>query len=333
MLRTVLVVVLSLAAVRGQTCAYNWGSEPLQLSGNTARLLYGGGNVSRSHVLVPAVVFQNVPLRITDLSVSTTPGYRRLRFDRLTIRMGHTTVTQLSPVFAANLTSPLQDVLVATDHVHFEGFGPEWIPVGLQSPFQFLPGSGNLLIEVVTEGGQVLDQASNQDPGAGMLGGMVLASGTTLPTQASPAGPVPRLRFCADRAETLLFGQSCNGSANSTPLLGVTGRPTPGNAATVWLSDAPANAFAACAYGFATTPPFPVLLTALGAPGCRQYFPISHADFAGANGVGVASRTVAVPNSPAVVGAIVYAQWYVLDPPANALGITASNYARLLVGL
>jgi hypothetical protein len=35
---------------------------------------------------------------------------------------------------------------------------------------------------------------------------------------------------------------------------------------------------------------------------------------------------------PATAGASVYAQYFVLDPPANALGITASNYVRLMAG-
>ncbi|MFY9342921.1 MAG: hypothetical protein WAT39_10555 [Planctomycetota bacterium] len=326
------VLLLIAASPRAQTCAYNWGTEPLGPGGNTATLLSSIDIVYRSHVLVPAAVFQNVPLVITDLSVAVAGGYRRLKYTRLTIRMGHTTVNQLATTFAPNITSPLQDVLVANEHVFFEGFGPAWIPVGLQTPFQFLPGSGNLLIEVVTEGGLVLDQATYQSPAGALMGGQVYGVGTTLPIDGNPT-TAPRLRFCTDRAEAILSGETCNGSAGSTPLLGVTGRPAIGSTTTLWLSDAPANAPAACAWGFATTPPFPLLLTTVGAPGCQQYFTVAVADLVAANPVGVGQRTLAVPNTPSLVGAIAYAQYYVLDPPANALGVTASNYARLLVGL
>lgn len=51
-----------------------------------------------------------------------------------------------------------------------------------------------------------------------------------------------------------------------------------------------------------------------------------------ADALGIGQRTVAIPNVPATAGASVYAQYFVLDPPANALGITASNYVRLMAG-
>jgi hypothetical protein len=41
---------------------------------------------------------------------------------------------------------------------------------------------------------------------------------------------------------------------------------------------------------------------------------------------------VPIPTAPTTIGAVAYAQYFVLDPPANALDLTASNYARLLVG-
>jgi hypothetical protein len=278
-------------------------------------------------------VFQNVPARITDVAVGARSGWRTYAFGELTIRMGHTTANQLSASFAQNITSPLQDVLVAHDHVWTEGPGPAWVPLGLQAPFQFLPGSGNLLIELIQRDISVLEQVAYNYLGTANVGTVVAGYGSSIPAQASSQGDAPRLRFCIDRAEVLLHGETCNGSGSSTPLLGVTGRPTPGATPTIWLSDAPPNAIAACAYGFDTRPPFPVDLTPLGAPGCRQYLAPAFADVVLANGLGIGQNTIAVPGAPATIGAILYTQYFVLDPPANALGLTASNYARLLVGL
>lgn len=327
-------LVLASAAM-AQNCLYNWGSDPT-IPGNTSGLLSppGQGQVSRQHLLVPAFVFQNVPTRITDLAYAIGSGYRRLRFDELTIRMGHTSMTQLSTTFATNITSPLQTVMSVRDHVCFVGVGPAWAPIGLQSSFLFMPGSGNLLIEVVATGGAVLEGYTPQGASNSLIGGRVNGLDITLPTLGSVApGDVPRLQLCTDRAETLLFGESCAGSGTSTPLLGVSGKPSPGASPTVWLSDAPPNAPAACAFGFDTAPPFPLLLTSLGAPGCRQYFPVAFADFVLADGVGIGQRTVLIPNAASTIGSVAYAQYFVLDPPANALDLTASNYARLLVGL
>lgn len=315
-----------------QNCLYNWGSDPT-IPGNTGGLLgpVGPGQVRRQQVLVPAIVFQNVPTRITDLAYVIGGGYRLMRFDELTIRMGHTSVAQLSTNFAQNVTSPLQTVMSVRDHVWFEGVGPAWTPIGLQSSFQFLPGSGNLLIEVIVHGGAVLDYLSYQGSSNSLLGSYVQGIDVTVPTIGG-SSPAPRLRLCTDRAEAILFGESCAGSGTSTPLLGVSGRPALGQSPTIWLSDAPPNAPAACAFGFDTAPPFPVLLTNLGAPGCRQYFAVAFADFVLADNVGVGQRTVTIPGAPSTIGAIVYAQYYVLDPQANALGLTASTYARLLAG-
>lgn len=319
-----------------QTCIYSSGAEPVNPGGVDAPLIqpWGVGQIERTHLLFPAGMFQNVPVTITDFSVAVRAGWRKFRCTELTIRMGHTTVSQLGAVYAQNITSPLQDVLVVRDHVWTQGIGPGWVAVGLQQSFQFLPGSGNLLIEIVARDTTLLEQFQNQWLDACSIGtriGTYLAN-LPLDCNCSPS-PAPRLRFCVDRAETLVLGQTCAGSGTSTPLLGVSGRPTPGAAPTIWLSDAPANAIAACAYGFDTRPPYPVNLTSLGAPGCRQYFPVAFADVVLANAIGVGQRTIVVPSAPATIGAILYTQYYVLDPPANALDLTTSNYARLLVGL
>ena len=338
MLRSPLGLLAGLVLFHGhssaQTCLYTWGSDPGG-AGSGAALLdpAGVGNVIRRQLLVPAVVFQNVPTGIAELSVVTAPaGYRRLRFDELTIRMGHTNATQLSTTFAQNVTSPLQTVLSVRDHVWFEGFGPAWVPVGLQTPFLFLPGSGNLLIEVVVLGGETLESLVYQSNTAAQIGSFVTATGQTVPTAGVTSSP-PRLRLCVDRAESLLLGESCQGSGTSTPLLGVSGRPVLGSTPTIWLSDAPPNAIAACAFGFNNAPLYPINLTPLGAPGCREYFAIAFTDLVLANPLGVAQKAVPIPNSPSAMGFAFYAQYYVLDPPANALDLTASNYARLLCGL
>ena len=326
-------LVTSLHAIAAaQNCLYNWGSDPTP-PGSGAPLLspLGPGQFRRTQVLVPAFVFQNVPERITDFAYVIGTGWRHLHFEELTIKMGHTTMNTLSNNFAANVTSPLQTVMSVRDHVWFEGVGPAWTSVGLQNSFQFLPGSGNLLIDVTIWGGDVLAYASSGYPSSSLIGSAVAGNDVTPPTSGG-GFPVPRLRLCTDRAESILFGQSCQGSGTSTPLLGVSGPPALGASPTIWLSDAPPNALAACAFGFDTAPPFPLLLTSLGAPGCRQYFPVVFADFVLANNLGIGQRTVLIPSAPTMVGAILYAQYFVLDPPANALDLTASNYARLLAG-
>lgn len=323
-----------------QTCFYNWSSDPTGGLGGFSDIFSFTASapfnqpVQRHHLLVPAVVFQNVPARITELSIGVRQGMRSIRFDELTIRMSQTSVVSVDYLFANNITAPMQEVLSLRDHVWQQGFGPDFVPFGLQQPFQFVPGQGNLLIEVVLRAKTLLADFSFGAGGSSPLGGWTIGGGTILPTMATSGGNVPQLRFCIDRAEAALLGQSCQGSASSTPLLGITGRPTPGAFPTLWLSDVAANAIAACAFGFGTTAaPFPIDLTPLGATGCRQYFAPGFADLVVASAVGIGQDQILIPTAPSVIGSIVHAQYYVLDPAANALGITSSNYGRLLVGL
>jgi hypothetical protein len=323
------------AVALAQTCVVNSGNDPGSPGAANAYSPLAPANPGtfrRSQILVPAVAFENVPTRITELSYFLGNGWRQVHLEELTIKMGHTSVATLSEFAAANITSPLQTVMAVRDHVYFEGGGPGWSAVGLQTPFQYLPGSGNLLIEVVAKGGTVLTSVVPMSHWVVPYGSMVTAQSSTAPSILNFSAPPPRLRLCTDRAESILFGQTCQGSGSSTPLLGTSGRPTLGASTTLWLSDVPANAIAACAFGFDNAPPFPLLLTSFGAPGCRQYFPVAFAELLLADSLGIGTRTVAIPNVPATAGASVYAQYFVLDPPANALGITASNYVRLMAG-
>jgi hypothetical protein len=338
-----IVFAVALAALAGagnaQNCIYTMGPDPFGSPATPTqsdRLFRTsvGQNHYRAQILLPSTLFQNVPVRITDIAVGARSGWLTYSCPELRIRIGYSNASQFGTTFAQNVTGPLQDVLVANQHVWTEGPGPAWVPLGLQTPFDVLPGNGDLLIDITLRDAAVIDNWGYDGIGTGSVGLFVYGFGSTPPTQAtSGVGTAPRLRLCVDHAEATLQGRSCNGSGGSTPLLGVTGRPTPGATPTIWLSDAPPNAIAACAYGFDTRPPFPVDLTPLGAPGCRQYFAPVFADVVLANNLGIGQRTILIPSAASTIGAIVYAQYFVLDPPANALDLTSSNYARLLVGL
>lgn len=334
----VLLLALSCGVLHAQDCVYTAQQGVPSTAASSTLATTSNGYKRRQQVLVPSYLFENVPTLITDFAHSIGQTYSRKRFDRLTIRFGHTSVTTLSTTFANNITGPMQTVLLAENHVHTEaltGPAPGWVPVGMQQPFLFLPGSGNLLIDVLIENGTSLASASSGGQGgySSIHGDTIVSNDLpTVPTTGNQAGR-PGLRFCVDRAEKLLFGESCAGSGGSTPLLGLGSRPILGTSVTIWLSDAPPNAMAACAFGFETRPPFPIDLTSQGAPGCRQYFQEGALVFLTANPLGIGQLALPIPSSPSVVGAVVYTQYYVLDPTGNALGITSSNYGSLLVGL
>lgn len=335
--KLVFLLLFVLVAVRApaQQCLYTSDPSPTSLTQGSIFPYADFGSQGRAQVLVPAFLFENVPTLITDFSYFIGPLYNRTRYGRITIRIGQTSVSDLSTTFASNITGPMQTVLLLENHVITRGPWSGWYPVGMQQPFTFLPGSGNLLIDVLTESSLQLESTpSNLSIAYQSLYGRCMKSDSgaiTLPLTGSSATN-PALRFCTDRAERQLIGESCAGSGSSTPLLGLGSRPIVGTSTSIWLSDAPANAMAACVFGFETRPPFPINLASQGAPGCRQYFQEVALVLFSANAQGTGQLSLPIPNTPSLAGAAVYAQYFVLDPPANALGITSSNYGRLLVG-
>jgi hypothetical protein len=339
---TILLSALIGPFLAAQNCVYTFGDDPAHpLSATTSDIFPQGPNVGapfnqqvvRHHIRVPEYVFQNVPTTIHEMAFGVKLGIRTLHFTDLTIRMGHTTAPLGNNLFSQNITSPLTDVLVVHDHTWIEGNGPTWVPLGLQHSFQFLPGRGDLLIEILANG---TNMTANNFTFTGCLAAPIgdwgVGGGPTLPNAITSGGPPPALRLCVDRAEVTLHGATCEGTPGSTPLLGVTGRPTLGSATTFWLSDAMPNGFAALVYGFNNAPPFPIDLTSQGAPGCRQYFNMAFNEFVLTNPSGIGAHVLQIPNSPAATGLVLYTQYFAFDPAGNALGITTSNYARLLLG-
>ena len=321
-----------------QTCVHTSGSDPagsLPPRATGRSFLYPGTDSGwiRRHLLVPATLFANVPLRITDFSLPVREGWRQLRIRQFIVRMGHTTRTQLSTTFAQNITSPLQDVLVANDYVVFEGIGPAWVPLGLQQSFQFLPGHGNLLVEVIQSGVSSLEQVAYTGLADGYVGSLVASAfESSVPATGSVAIEIPRFRFCFDQPELSLSGIACGGSTNTPPTLGLAGEPVLGSHTTFWLGNAPASSLAFLAFGFDGRPPYPLDLGTQGAPGCRQYFPVATALAVLTDGFGLGQYALPIPNNLGLAGQYVLGQYIALRPASNALGLLTSNYGRVLIG-
>ncbi|MCA8974010.1 MAG: hypothetical protein KDC98_04775, partial [Planctomycetes bacterium] len=244
MFRITLTALLSATPLLAQICTYTGSTDPGNGGTSVGSELLAPGPPTtqsayyRKQILIPAAAFANVPHLIRDISVAVKVGWRSMRVPRLVVRMGHTTRSSLDVAFAVNITSPLQDVLVADDYVLFQGVGPAWVPIGLQQPFQYSPALGNLLIETVQVGGEEFGLG-------GHFSYMALSSfgeqrtsswSTTLPSLSSGVGTVPAMRICVDYAGMLLLGESCPSSTATSPLLGLTGTPSLGSRSTIWLS-------------------------------------------------------------------------------------------------
>lgn len=125
------------------------------------------------------------------------------------------------------------------------------------------------------------------------------------------------------------IGTGCFGSGGIVSLH-VNNAPDVGQFVEQQISRAPSLAPSLLLVGF-TNPNF--ALAPVGAPGCwlRCDPVLTFTTVATASGSG-AFFNWQVPENPAAYGALLYTQGAVLDPPANALGLTTTNARRLTIG-
>lgn len=134
---------------------------------------------------------------------------------------------------------------------------------------------------------------------------------------------------------TTLPGAGCPGS-NGTPLHQATGTPETGAFAFYSLANAPANTFAMAVFGFDNANwngmRLPVDLAAVGAPNCLVRINATTFVLTVTSSTGSSLVSFWFPNNPALVGALLYSQFAVHDPPANTFGWTVSNAIRTTLG-
>ncbi|HEU4418942.1 MAG TPA: hypothetical protein VFT55_08385 [Planctomycetota bacterium] len=131
------------------------------------------------------------------------------------------------------------------------------------------------------------------------------------------------------------FGMGCLGSAGVPALAG--GLPARiGSTASADITNLPPNSpYAFLAVGLSRTQwahgSLPMQLASSGMPGCRTYTSVDQIFTLPASG-GTATWTCNVPNLPSLVGQAFYLQGISFDPGVNAVGLTVSNAATLVVG-
>ena len=131
------------------------------------------------------------------------------------------------------------------------------------------------------------------------------------------------------------FGMGCPGSAGVPALLA--GLPARlGTTTSAVITNVPAaSPFALLAVGLSRTQwafgSLPMLLDPFGMPGCRTYTSADLLTALTASG-GTAQWSFGVPLQPNLVGLAFHLQGLVLDPGLNALGLSATNAATLVIG-
>ena len=137
-------------------------------------------------------------------------------------------------------------------------------------------------------------------------------------------------------AEFLRFGTACPGSTGAPSLAAQPNAwPWSGASFTVEVNDVPPSAAISLAFGASASQwgglSLPVALPGTGSPGCSASISLDVVVPVLNTGSG-GSLTLGIPTNASLIGQAYYNQAVVLDPGANALGLTTSNAACARIG-
>ncbi len=131
------------------------------------------------------------------------------------------------------------------------------------------------------------------------------------------------------------FGAGCPNSLLQISKQTITGLPTLGSTLSVTYDNLPLSVVISV-LGFSNTVssfgPLPLDLGAFGAPGCPARVSADSSTLLIGAG-NTANYSLALPNNPAFQGMKCFLQGFVLDPPANTLGVVTSDATGGAVGL
>lgn len=243
-------------------------------------------------------------------------SFAAVTINNLTVELGETPVTPgtMSTAFAANRGSAQTTVFSGTLSLPAQPpvttVGPWNVAIVLPTPYFYVPGNGNLLMELVVPGQAqqkrtyLLDGYDNS------------ASGTATPFGATgPFANGDQVVYSASGGlapGSSLFLQADN-LTRTYPTVGFIG-----------LSNQSYNGV-----------PLPLDVSPFGAPGNSLYtgleveFPMSIVR------VGTVIRAIVsttLPNNPWLGGQTVFSQAYMVDPPSNALGAVFTNAVAITLG-
>jgi hypothetical protein len=189
-------------------------------------------------------------------------------------------------------------------------------------------------------GSPVLHSATDQALGVVTHAGCSATGGSNYGTGfgvAAFAAALAQLRQTRVAGLSIPIGAGCGASAG-VPLLTLSGTPDLGAAMTLDVSrlDPSQPRLGFFALGFTNTlwngALLPTDLAAAGLPGCRLYLRPDAAP-ATLTAAGAASLPVAIPSAPSLLNALLFGQYFGLDPTANnPAQAVSSNAVRITIG-
>lgn len=264
------------------------------------------------------------PNLITGLGFASC-GTSRGHYDSIEIVVDHIPSSQaLSTTFAANLTPSAQVVLSATNYT-WNVIANTWNEIGLQAPFVY-NGVDDIVVQFTVV--NATNALSGFHRGTRQRIMWNAATGTP-PATGATSNVANKIEVSMLMARTSSHGDGCPGS-NGTPTVTPNGAAQPGNTIGFDLTNGVPGGIALFIAGTTNSAPFPIDLGIIGAPGCFTYTDLALTDVTLLDPIGAGTYGIPVPIG--LIGFRFFAQYAVLDPPANAFGFTTSNYINVHVG-
>ncbi|MFO1053728.1 MAG: hypothetical protein U1F36_16050 [Planctomycetota bacterium] len=322
-LRTALLGSLLVAALAVIVPAQNHRYAPSDTPGTgTCNSIPWGQSSARHQHLVTAAELGNAPQVITDIAYSAC-STGTLTAGQILIRMSHTSSATLGSDFTINLGANPVTVLNATNWSYAYTSGA-WADVGLTAPFAYDPAFGNLVIDIEfcgAAGGASFHR--DVSPRAYLNGGSCPSANL-----GSTGSAALKVRLETSGGSYTSIGTACGSPAAA---LAGTGAPNIGGSLSIAMSNGVPNTLGFYLLGFA---PANLPLDSIGAPGCTLHTQPFTALATGFDGLGASVPLVLpIANNPALVGASVVFDGLMVDPAANALGMTTSNGLVVVVGV
>ncbi len=273
---------------------------------------------------------------ICDLAFAPCSSGTRV-FSTIEIKMDYVKGTTLSQTFSTNITASAVTVLKAANY-EWHNTANQWDRIGLQRSFLYISALGNLCIEITVTGAGLIG-------GSGSAGyhrsstverryavGWTTASGPpALANNSTASLAAAKIEVLFGMNDLHTFGSGCVGSNSQTPVLSLSGSGQLGQSVGIDLSGALSNAPFYLNISPTTNQP-PVSLTPFGAAGCHLYSPVTLLLAGACGNTGAFGLKVQIPNNQSLICQRAYAQYFPFDQKANPLGLTATNYGRILVG-
>ena len=273
------------------------------------------------------------PFWIQELGFAPCGGGAR-QFTTLKIVMSLNPATTLNTTFASNLPTPIT-VLDTTNYV-WANTANVWNRIGLQYPFYY-DGVNSVVVDIeVTGVGMPVGAAGMHRATLTRLYAVSWVG--TPPATGTLGAAAAKIELVLDSPDLGLFGTGCAGSNAQVPALALTGTGQPNTIVGVQLANALPGTPAVFMLGFNNINfrgilPLPFDLSAIGGgSGCRLYVDGSVIDAVVTDGTGAATYQLPIPGDPALLGTRAYTQFLPVDLSASQLGLTASNYGRILIG-